>query len=223
MDPYQTLGVPKDCSREKVKEVFRARARRAHPDRGGAIPEFVQLRKAYEQILADLDRNRIPMIIEPSAQAAGQHRQPKPPAPPTVPDFLWLDETPRRDRKPKPPDPNWAPDFVLLDEPLSRIRPPRPVGPEWEPDFVLLDDEPRSGGVPLSPDPGLAEQSSNSWLRPVAERASRQNPSRQPRPFDMIWMIIIVLEILFLTVSLIWALSGDQPTIEAQATSFESP
>ncbi len=56
MDPYLTLGVPRGCSRQEVKEAFRARVRYAHPDRGGEVLLFVQLHTAYEQVLAELDR-----------------------------------------------------------------------------------------------------------------------------------------------------------------------
>jgi hypothetical protein len=56
MDPYRTLGVPRGCTREEVKEAFRARVPSAHPDRGGDHLTFIHLRAAYEQIMADLDR-----------------------------------------------------------------------------------------------------------------------------------------------------------------------
>jgi hypothetical protein len=56
MDPYRTLGVPRGCTREEVKEAFLARVPSAHPDRGGDHLAFIHLRAAYEQILADLDR-----------------------------------------------------------------------------------------------------------------------------------------------------------------------
>jgi hypothetical protein len=56
MDPYRTLGVPRGCTREELKAAFRARARYAHPDRGGKVTSFIQLRAAFEQIMADLDR-----------------------------------------------------------------------------------------------------------------------------------------------------------------------
>jgi hypothetical protein len=57
MDPYLALGVPRGCSRQEVKAAFRARVRYAHPDRGGEVLLFVQLRTAYEQILAELDQS----------------------------------------------------------------------------------------------------------------------------------------------------------------------
>src|SRR6185312_6091388 len=60
MDPYQTLGISRTCSREEVKLVFRVRAWYAHPDRGGESATFIQLCTAYKQILDDLDRRPNP-------------------------------------------------------------------------------------------------------------------------------------------------------------------
>ena len=56
MDPYRTLGVPRDSNRDDVKAAFRARVPPTHPDRGGEDSDFIQLRAAYERILADLNR-----------------------------------------------------------------------------------------------------------------------------------------------------------------------
>ena len=53
MDPYEILGVPRGCTREQVKEAFRARVRRAHPDRGGDEAAFIELCAAYRDILAE--------------------------------------------------------------------------------------------------------------------------------------------------------------------------
>ena len=60
MDPYRTLGVPRGCSREAVKEAFRAKVPLAHPDRGGEDVTFIELRAAYERILRELDRRPRP-------------------------------------------------------------------------------------------------------------------------------------------------------------------
>jgi len=60
MDPYRILGVARGCTREEVKEAFRAKVPSAHPDRGGEDLTFIQLRAAYEQILAELDRRPRP-------------------------------------------------------------------------------------------------------------------------------------------------------------------
>ena len=80
MDPYVTLGVPKGCNREEVKEAFRVRAQYAHPDRGGEVLSFIELRTAYEQILAELDQD-----LDPNAaprKSAGDPRDEGRPMPP---------------------------------------------------------------------------------------------------------------------------------------------
>ena len=66
MDPYLTLGVPKGCNREEVKEAFRVRVQFVHPDHGGEVVSFIQLRKAYEQILAELDQDLDPNAVKPA-------------------------------------------------------------------------------------------------------------------------------------------------------------
>src|SRR5580700_1059041 len=66
MDPYLTLGVPKGCNREEVKEAFRVRVQYAHPDRGGEVESFIRLRTAYEQVLAELDQDLDPDAARPT-------------------------------------------------------------------------------------------------------------------------------------------------------------
>lgn len=56
MDPYLILGVPRGCTREQVKDAYRALVHRAHPDRGGDGEAFVRLCAAYREVLNDLDR-----------------------------------------------------------------------------------------------------------------------------------------------------------------------
>ncbi len=73
MDPYLTLGVPRGCSRQEVKEAFRVRAQYAHPDRGGEVLLFVQLHTAYEQILAELDREPGLDIGKPGPDSSEGH------------------------------------------------------------------------------------------------------------------------------------------------------
>ena len=57
MDPYLTLGLEKGCNREEVKEAFRLKVQYVHPDHGGEHSSFIELRNAYEQILAELDQD----------------------------------------------------------------------------------------------------------------------------------------------------------------------
>ena len=60
MNPYQILGVAINCTRAEAKEAFRIRAYHAHPDRGGDTKTFIRIRRAYEQVLAELERQRVP-------------------------------------------------------------------------------------------------------------------------------------------------------------------
>jgi hypothetical protein len=106
MDPYQTLGLPNNCTREDLKEAFRAKARLVHPDRGGDPATFIQLRQAYDQIIIELGRR-------PSGLTAGTSARPA-----------------RSDPRPKQPDPNWEPDLILLDEEPRHGRFPQPRDPQ---------------------------------------------------------------------------------------------
>jgi DnaJ domain len=56
MDPYSTLGVPRGCTRQQVRDAFRSLVHVAHPDRGGDGEAFVRLCAAYRDVLAELER-----------------------------------------------------------------------------------------------------------------------------------------------------------------------
>ena len=58
MDPYRTLGVTRSCTHDAVKEAFLARVPLAHPDHGGKDLAFIELRAAYEKIIAALTDRR---------------------------------------------------------------------------------------------------------------------------------------------------------------------
>jgi len=103
MDPYRILGVARGCTREEVKEAFRAKVPSTHPDRGGADLTFIQLRAAYEQILAELDR------------------RPRP-------DTNWPARVPRDDGTTKPLDPTRDLGRVLHEEAPHGEHAPRSPG-----------------------------------------------------------------------------------------------
>jgi hypothetical protein len=222
MDPYQTLGVPRNCTREQVKEIFRARARLAHPDRGGEVPEFIRLRKAYERVLADLDRNPLPAALE-AVPAPRQDSPRKRPRPKRKPEIVWLDERPRADRPIKAPDPSWAPDFVLLDDQPAHNRPPRPPDPHWDPEFVLLDEEPRDRWHAEPHNPRLERPMYDAWVRQFSARSLQRDPGRLSSSSNATWIVMLVILILFLTLILIWALPGDSPQIgnQEEASRYE--
>jgi hypothetical protein len=56
VDPYRVLGVPRNCTYQQVRKIFRARVSQHHPDRGGDEQQFILICAAYKHIVADLDR-----------------------------------------------------------------------------------------------------------------------------------------------------------------------
>jgi DnaJ domain len=168
MDPYQTLGVSRLCTREEVKEVFRTRAWYAHPDRGGDDETFIRLCSAYKQILDELDRRPNPSPRKPA-------RDPRPgrPAMPSdqswKPDLIFVDEVPPNRWPPKPSDPNWKADLILLDEVSSVSRPPKPF------------------------DPRDASRTYRSWLDHVSVKSARRRPAWRSDGVGTLGTLIILV------------------------------
>jgi len=50
---YQTLGVKKTDSKEKIKKAYRKKSMKAHPDQGGTAEEFDSINKAYRVLMND--------------------------------------------------------------------------------------------------------------------------------------------------------------------------
>lgn len=51
MDPYQTLGIPRDATEEQIKQAYRKKAFEFHPDRNpGKEEEFKRVQAAYEAL-----------------------------------------------------------------------------------------------------------------------------------------------------------------------------
>jgi DnaJ domain len=193
MNPYQILGIAKDCTREEAKEAFRSRAYHAHPDRGGDTKRFIRIRKAYEQILADLERQPVP-DADKTGQAVDKSGQ-----------------LPRRDRRSKPPDPNWEPDFVLLDETPRRTRPPRPRDPDWKPDLILLDETPLDPVTVNAADGDDAWQSYRTLFQRISAKSARAESTWQFGWIYAIGMLILLIVIVLLSLMLFWA---DSTTIQ---------
>lgn len=53
-DPYDVLGVARDATADEVKARFRELAKEHHPDKGGDEGQFVKIKKAREEILAEI-------------------------------------------------------------------------------------------------------------------------------------------------------------------------
>ena len=201
MNPYQILGIAKECTREEAKEAFRIRAYHAHPDRGGETKTFIRIRRAYEQILAELERQPVPdadkteQVVDKSAQS------------------------PRRDRRSKPPDPNWEPDFVLLDEPPRRTRPPRPRDPNWKPDLILLDDPASDAVTTNSADGDVAWKSYRTLFQRISAESRQKDSTWQFGWIYAIGMLILLIMIVLLSLTLFWTDS----TADRQTEPLERP
>ncbi len=214
MDPYQTLGVPKDCTHEELKEAFRARARLVHPDRGGEPAAFIRLRQAYDQIINEFGRRPPGPIGETSARPDRQDPRPKQPDPTWESDLIFIDEVPTRTRPPGSPDPNWKPDLILFDEEPPRGRCPDSPDPNWEPDLILLDDEPRHGRFPEPRDPLIARQNYIGWLTRFSAQSQREDAISDAR-----WLtisgVLVLFSVILLTIWICWAAWTSEPRTEA--------
>ncbi len=62
------LGITKGCGPEELKEAFRTKALLVHPDRGGDGRDFIRLRQAYDQIVAELKRTPSALTVGPSGE-----------------------------------------------------------------------------------------------------------------------------------------------------------
>jgi DnaJ domain len=190
MDPYQTLGLPNNCTREDLKEAFRAKARLVHPDRGGDPATFIQLRQAYDQIITELGRR-------PSGLIAGTSARPA-----------------RPDPRPKQPDPNWEPDLIMFDDERDRPRPPGSRDPNWEPDLILLDEEPRHGRFPQPRDPQVARENYLGWLARLSTRPQHEDLIRDEKWLN-ISSVAVVFSVIILTIWICWAAWNYEPQPEA--------
>ena len=48
---YSVLGLKRSASQEDIKQAFREKALRTHPDKGGDEEEFKKVREAYENLI----------------------------------------------------------------------------------------------------------------------------------------------------------------------------
>lgn len=52
-DPYEVLGVRSDAPMEDIEDMYRIKANRAHPDKGGSTDAMTELNAAMDRIRAD--------------------------------------------------------------------------------------------------------------------------------------------------------------------------
>lgn len=58
LDPYATLGVKKDASKDEIKRAHHKRVSKSHPDKGGNKEEFLAVQRSYEILSNDEQRKR---------------------------------------------------------------------------------------------------------------------------------------------------------------------
>lgn len=51
--PFDVLGISETADEDEIHLAYRERIKETHPDRGGSIGEFLEVRAAYEAILSD--------------------------------------------------------------------------------------------------------------------------------------------------------------------------
>ena len=58
IDPYEVLGIDRDCDGEAVRSAYRRLAKEAHPDSGGDSEQFARLQASYD-LLKDPVRRKV--------------------------------------------------------------------------------------------------------------------------------------------------------------------
>jgi DnaJ-class molecular chaperone len=51
MDPYKILGIPKGASPDLIREAYRKKSKKYHPDAGGDEWAFIQVEEAYRCLI----------------------------------------------------------------------------------------------------------------------------------------------------------------------------
>lgn len=217
MDPYELLGVTRGCAPDELKEAFRMKALLAHPDRGGDAAAFIELRQAYDQIVAEHARRAHAAKAAPAGRSGrternrweDEHAHKRDPD--WQPDLIVADEPLPRVRPVRPPEPNWEPELVVKDEPLPRIRPVRPPDSNWEPDLMLDDKAIGHGPSPSRlRTPGVSRQDEMGWL-PGMVKTSRAEASSAREGWYGIVGVTAVVSLVILAVWMAWPSTTDVP------------
>jgi len=56
-NPYEILGVAKNATTENIKKIFKEKCKKLHPDHGGNLEDFTNLKKAFD-ILMDSSKRK---------------------------------------------------------------------------------------------------------------------------------------------------------------------
>lgn len=250
LNPYQTLGVATDCSRDEVVAAFRDKVWLAHPDRGGDEQAFIELCSAYQTILSEvrpIERRQGParaahVSRPPGGQAPDEARVPKRPRKPNrkergtkSPDSNWnpdliLSADVGRNGQPAPPaDPMWDPDLILADLPASDRRPSNAPDPNWRPDVVLNDES-----MDLDAGEGAAEPTgSHAAYRSLFRRiyAGTRQESDESLVTDLVRVMRAFLILIFVAwivgtiwlCKVMWDESNEAARAETRTDSYKTP
>ena len=74
VDLYNLLGIPRDASVSAIKRVYRAKARKAHPDGGGSTEAFSALKEAHDLLTDPARRKRYDETGEVGDQSVDPHQ-----------------------------------------------------------------------------------------------------------------------------------------------------
>ncbi len=63
-DPYEVLGIKPEAGLAEIRRAFREKARLLHPDAGGEVERFLELKRSYELLCAKHSPNRLRLVRE---------------------------------------------------------------------------------------------------------------------------------------------------------------
>ncbi len=63
-DPYQVLGIKPEAGLAEIRRAFREKARLLHPDAGGEVERFLELKRSYELLCAKHSPARLHLVRE---------------------------------------------------------------------------------------------------------------------------------------------------------------
>ena len=57
-DPYEILGIEKDCDKKDLKRAYLIASKRYHPDASGTADEFQKIKWAYDLLIDNVRREK---------------------------------------------------------------------------------------------------------------------------------------------------------------------
>src|SRR5690349_13406033 len=92
LDPYVVLGVARDATAEQIREAFRRKSKKYHPDAGGDDWAFKIVARAYEALCAATGRAAAGPVEAPNAGRIrpGLHDKNVDPTHTVLVEVLWM-------------------------------------------------------------------------------------------------------------------------------------